>query len=55
MLSLNDSGEAPRGVPYVAEGGEARTILLGLADASRQFGTEIHIDGESASVIVGNK
>jgi poly-gamma-glutamate synthesis protein (capsule biosynthesis protein) len=55
VLSLNDAGEAPRGVPYLAEGREARLILLGLADASRQFGTEIHIEGDGANAIVGNK
>lgn len=55
VLSMNDAAEAPRGVPYLAEGREARTILLGLADASRQFGTEIRIEGDRASFIVGNK
>jgi poly-gamma-glutamate capsule biosynthesis protein CapA/YwtB (metallophosphatase superfamily) len=55
VLSLNDAGEAPRGVPYVAEGREARTILLGLVDASRQFGTEIRIEGEGASVTLPKK
>jgi poly-gamma-glutamate capsule biosynthesis protein CapA/YwtB (metallophosphatase superfamily) len=55
VLSLNDAGEAPRGVPYLAEGKEARVILLGLADASRQFGTEMLIEGDGANLIVGNK
>jgi poly-gamma-glutamate capsule biosynthesis protein CapA/YwtB (metallophosphatase superfamily) len=54
VLSMN-AGDTPRGVPYVAEGREARTILLGLADASKQFGTEIRIDGDSASVILGKR
>lgn len=55
VLSLNDAGESPRGVPYVAEGAEARTILLKLADASKQFGTEIRIEGDSATLILGDK
>lgn len=55
VLSLNDAGESPRGVPYVAEGAEARTILLKLADASKQFGTEIRIEGDTATIILGDK
>ena len=55
VLSMSDAGEAPRGVPYLAEGGEARAILVGLADASKQFGTEVRIESDSASVIAGNK
>ena len=55
VLSLNDVGEATRGVPYLAEGREARTILLGLADASKQFGTEIRIEGDGAMLVLGNK
>jgi poly-gamma-glutamate capsule biosynthesis protein CapA/YwtB (metallophosphatase superfamily) len=55
VLSLNDAGEAPRGVPYLAEGAEARTILLRLVDASRQFGTEIRIEGDSATLVLGDK
>jgi poly-gamma-glutamate synthesis protein (capsule biosynthesis protein) len=53
VLSLNDAGEAPRGTPYLAEGGEAAVILGRLADISRHYGTEIRIAGNSATVMIG--
>ena len=52
VLSMNDAGETPRRVPYLAEGGEARVILLGLANASRPLGTEIRIEGDNASLVL---
>lgn len=55
VLSMNDAAGSPRGVPYLAEGREARIILLGLADASKQFGTEIRIEGDSATLVLGDK
>jgi len=53
VLSLNDAGSAPRGTPYLAEGGEAQAILTRLADLSRRYGTEIRIEGETGSVVMG--
>jgi hypothetical protein len=38
VLSLSDSGESPRGVPYLAEGREARTNCLGSPMHQRSLG-----------------
>jgi len=55
VLSMDNAGEARRGVPYLAEGGEAAAILGQLAEVSRRYGTEMRIAGERASVVIENK
>jgi poly-gamma-glutamate capsule biosynthesis protein CapA/YwtB (metallophosphatase superfamily) len=40
----------PSGLPKVATGEQAYTILQRLADLSRPFGTNVEIDGEVAAV-----
>jgi len=55
VLSLDNAGQARRGVPYLAEGGEAALILGRLAEVSHRYGTEMRIAGESASVVIANK
>jgi poly-gamma-glutamate synthesis protein (capsule biosynthesis protein) len=52
VLSLDSSAQAPRGAPFLAEGGEAQTILHRLADVSRPYGTEIKIEGNKASLSI---
>ena len=42
-------------MPYLAEGGEAKTILVTLADASKQLGIKIRIEGDSAILVLGDK
>ena len=52
VLSLDTVAGAPRGIPYLAEGGEAAAILGRLADLSRRYGTEMRIAGETATVVM---
>lgn len=52
-LSMDGTPEKPRGVPYLAQGGEAAAILGRLADISRQrHGTEMRVQGTSAEVVL---
>lgn len=44
VLSLVQTGDSPRGTPYLAEAAEAEAILLRLAHESRRHGTMIRID-----------
>jgi poly-gamma-glutamate capsule biosynthesis protein CapA/YwtB (metallophosphatase superfamily) len=48
VLSLVQTEEIRRGVPYLARTGEARAILLYLQDQAAHYGTRIEIEGESA-------
>jgi poly-gamma-glutamate synthesis protein (capsule biosynthesis protein) len=52
VLSLDGNQEIPRGIPYLAQGGEASAVLERLAQISRAFGTRIEIDGEMARVVM---
>ena len=52
VLSLDTVAGAPRGTPYMAEGGEAAAILQRLADLSRQYSTEMRVTGDSATVVM---
>jgi len=51
-LSLDSTAEVPRGVPYLAQGGEAEAILERLAYMSRKHGTNLKIEGDTASVVL---
>jgi hypothetical protein len=52
-LSMDGAPEKPRGVPYLAQGGEADFVLGRLADISRRrHGTEIRVQGTSAEVVL---
>ncbi|HZM44385.1 MAG TPA: CapA family protein [Burkholderiales bacterium] len=44
VLSLVQTGESPRGTPYLAEGAEAEAILQRLAYLSQRHGSKIRID-----------
>jgi hypothetical protein len=55
VLSLNESSGAPRGTPYLAEGGEAAAILGRLAEISRRYGTEIRIENETGRAVIGTE
>jgi poly-gamma-glutamate capsule biosynthesis protein CapA/YwtB (metallophosphatase superfamily) len=44
ILSTVKVGEAPRGVPYLAEGAEAELILHRLVDQSRRHGVTLEVD-----------
>lgn len=44
VLSLVQTGDSPRGTPYLAEAAEAEAILLRLAHESRRHGAMIRID-----------
>lgn len=44
VLSLVQTGDSPRGTPYLAEAAEAEAILLRLSHESRRHGTMIRID-----------
>ena len=44
VLSLVQTGESPRGTPYLAEGAEAEAILQRLAYLSQRHGSTIRID-----------
>lgn len=52
VLSLDSVAGSPRGTPYLAETGEAAAILARLADLSRQYGTEMRANGDSATVVL---
>ena len=50
VLSLDSTAQVPRGIPYLAQGGEAEAVLQRLVQVSKRHGTVLTIDGESASV-----
>jgi hypothetical protein len=52
VLSLDTVAGAPRGTPYLAEGGEAGAILGRLAELSRKYGTAMRITADSATVVI---
>jgi hypothetical protein len=52
VLSLDSTAEVPRGVPYLAQGGEAEAVLQRLAYMSRKHGTTMTIEGDVASVVL---
>lgn len=51
VLSLN-STPGPRGIPYLAQGGEATTVLERLVRVSSTHGTNMTIEGETATVVL---
>lgn len=51
VLSLN-STPGPRGIPYLAQGGEATTVLERLVRLSSTHGTNMTIEGETATVVL---
>ena len=52
VLSLDTTAKVPRGIPYLAQGGEASAVLERLAQISRAHGTKIAIEGGMASVLL---
>jgi poly-gamma-glutamate capsule biosynthesis protein CapA/YwtB (metallophosphatase superfamily) len=52
VLSLDSSPEVPRGIPYLAQGGEASAVLERLAQISKVYGTKMNIEATSASVVL---
>jgi poly-gamma-glutamate synthesis protein (capsule biosynthesis protein) len=54
ILSLVQTGDSPRGTPYLAEGAEAEAILQRLAHLSHRHGSTIRIDpaGQMATLEV---
>ena len=52
VLSLVQTGDSPRGTPYLAQGAEAEAILVRLAHISRRHGATIRIDesGQTATL-----
>ena len=51
VLSLN-STPGPRGIPNLAQGGEATTVLERLVRLSSTHGTNMTIEGETATVVL---
>ena len=52
VLSLDVTADVPRGIPYLAQGGEASTVLERLARLSRDHGTKMTIEAETASAVL---
>lgn len=52
VLSLDETADVPRGIPYLAQGGEAAAVLQRLAQVSRAYGTEMVIENETARVVL---
>jgi poly-gamma-glutamate synthesis protein (capsule biosynthesis protein) len=52
VLSLVQTGESPRGTPYLAEGAEAEAILQRLAYVSQRHGSKIRIDPAAEAAIL---
>jgi poly-gamma-glutamate capsule biosynthesis protein CapA/YwtB (metallophosphatase superfamily) len=50
VLSLDATAEVPRGIPYLAQGGEAPAVLERLAHNSKAHGTRVIVEGETARV-----
>ena len=57
VLSTVNVGDAPRGVPYLAEAAEAQVILERLRERSKEHGATIEIDreGQSATLRLSEK
>jgi poly-gamma-glutamate synthesis protein (capsule biosynthesis protein) len=51
-LSLDSTATVPRGIPYLAQGGEAESILERLSYRSKKHGTAITIEGDVARVVL---
>lgn len=52
VLSLDTTPEVPRGIPYLAQGGEADAVLERLVHISGKHGTTMTIDGGAVSVVL---
>lgn len=52
VLSLDETADVPRGIPYLAQGGEASAVLERLAQISRVYGTNIRIEGETGRLVL---
>ena len=52
VLSLTDTGAAPRGTPYLAEGGEADVILQRLVEQSRRVGATLKVDQVTQTAVL---
>jgi poly-gamma-glutamate synthesis protein (capsule biosynthesis protein) len=52
VLSLDATAEVPRGIPYLAQGGEASSVLERLAQISKVHGTRMTIEAGMASVVL---
>jgi poly-gamma-glutamate capsule biosynthesis protein CapA/YwtB (metallophosphatase superfamily) len=52
VLSLDSTADVPRGIPYLAQGGEASAVLERLARISSGHGTKMTIEAETASVVL---
>lgn len=52
VLSLDETADVPRGIPYLAQGGEGSAVLERLAQISRAYGTEMTIEGETSGVVL---
>jgi poly-gamma-glutamate capsule biosynthesis protein CapA/YwtB (metallophosphatase superfamily) len=52
VLSLDTTVDVPRGIPYLAQGGEASAVLERLAQISRNHGAKMIIEAETASVVL---
>jgi poly-gamma-glutamate synthesis protein (capsule biosynthesis protein) len=51
-LTLDTTPDVPRGIPYLAQGGEASAVLGRLVQISRHHGTKMTIEAETASVVL---
>ena len=52
VLSLDTTVDVPRGIPYLAKSREASAVLERLAQISRNHGTKMIIEAETASVVL---
>jgi poly-gamma-glutamate synthesis protein (capsule biosynthesis protein) len=52
VLSLDGTAEVPRGIPYLAQGGEASAVLERLAQISKAHGTRMVVEATSAKVVL---
>ncbi len=52
VLSLDTTADVPRGIPYLAQGGEASAVLHRLAQISSAHGTKMTVEAETASVVI---
>jgi poly-gamma-glutamate synthesis protein (capsule biosynthesis protein) len=52
VLSLDTTADVPRGIPYLAQSGEASVVLERLARLSLEHGTRMNVEAETASVVL---
>jgi poly-gamma-glutamate synthesis protein (capsule biosynthesis protein) len=52
VLSLDTTADVPRGIPYLAQSGEASVVLERLARLSQEHGTKMTVEAETASVVL---